>query len=83
MYQLTLSDRCQPLAHWLLLYANSECTDKMLYNATFHQGIRRLLRQTGSSKKEKQYHLKIITYDPFDIYNGPFQIVHVSNLVQR
>ena len=44
--------------------ANSDHTDEMLHNATFHQGLNCLIRQTRSSEKEIQFYLEIITCDP-------------------
>ena len=56
--------------------ANSEDPDEMPHCAAFHQGLHYLLTQSGSSKREKQYFLEIITCDP-SIYtmNHPLFIV--------
>ena len=43
------------------ILTNSEDRDELPHNAAFHQG---LLRQNQSSKKEIQYFLEIITFDP-------------------
>ena len=44
--------------------SNSEDPDEMLHNAAFHLGLHYLVRQSQSSKKEMQYFLAVIIYDP-------------------
>ena len=44
--------------------ANSEDPDEILHSATFHQCLQYLLRLKGSSEKEIQFQLEIITCDP-------------------
>ena len=46
--------------------AKSEDSDEMPHNAAFHQGLHCLLSQKGSSEKELQFHLEIITGNTFD-----------------
>ena len=51
--------------------ANSEDPDEMAQCAPFHQGLHCLLRQNGSSEKQIQKCLKIITTCHLSIYSGP------------
>ena len=60
---------------------NSADPDEMPHHAAFYQGLHCLLRQNGSSEKEIQYYLEIITCDP-SIYLVDHPDLIVSSLIE-